>query len=347
MTNAATAVTSYVDPTSPIFSTLEPSFHLTEHSPSGDLILSPRYSDRLSKDNQAYILELCRLGHEKEAGYAASCCTRGMILYRCPSGDYAKAVLHSCHDPGCRFCGRGYSRLLTWARTHNTDRILAEHIQAFEISATERLPRSRFRSLLRRFTDSLGPECSFLIHEVVDPSSVTKCRVAIHGRPFTILKLRSLLTAACPSWYATECRQDDPRKKLEWTFSGLEPMLLLDGILRAQARASLKGFRLVRCLGSHFRPMTPTELEAFNLAHSAHKDGELCPKCRLYELEHVPLEKRITLPVEEIESLAEVINWSGGMSPFHSQRVIANRAHSDKFQDIRQWPTSYPSSPPN
>lgn len=330
--------------TDPIFSIPDPNYSLTAHDEdTGELILAERYRLHLVHDTQSYVLELCRLGLEREAGYVASCCTRGMVLYRCPSGDYSQAVLHTCHDPGCRFCGRGRSRLITWARTHNIDRVTSEHLQSFELVFTAKEPKYRRQAMLHKFARSLGLEVSTLIHDCVDPASVTKVRIAIHGRPFTILRLRALWSQACPGGFINRCQQELGTKQLEWVFSGLEPMLLLDGAARAKTRASLKGSRLIRTTGQWFRPMTKDELAAFNLAHAAHEDGQLCPKCKLHVLEHVPLEKRITLSADEIESQYDYVRWGGGESPFHQRRVIANRPLAISFE--QETPAT--TSPPN
>jgi hypothetical protein len=308
-------------------------YSVTENDPqTGSIRLTERYRKRLSQDTGAYVVALTRRGLEREAVSTANCHGWGTVYKRCPSGHLAVAYHNRCHDPGCRTCAKGHYRLASWLSSRDITRIISEPQAALELTMPRQgamqEDRERMMRLSAKLLNRLG--CDAISHDVINPNS-------------GIVTLRVMLKGLAPSWRYTVIAREwksiggasaccslrhiaagEPVKHAfaTWLFSGLEPMSLLPGDLRAEVRLALRRCRFVRTMGSFYSPLAKEDLEAYKKAHRAHQDSEECPKCHDGTLlETIPVERRVMVQAEQIEESYPIVIWRPELPcPFEIRR---------------------------
>jgi hypothetical protein len=327
-------------------------YFVTETDPeTGAQRLTERYRKRLSRETGEYVLELDRLGLEREAGSVANCYTLGKVFKRCRKRHFAKAFPIRCHDFGCSNCGRGYNRVRTWGGSRDLDRIFSEPQTALELTMPRQGTMRESRDRMMRFGDKLLKKvgCDSVAHDVLDPNSKSATlRIMLKGlapcwRHKWVKRQWKSIAGRSASCSLRRIEPGEPVKEAfsGWLFAGVEPILSLSGRIRAEIRLAFVGRHVVRTKGDFYSPLPKEELKARKEAHRARQSSEECPRCRDGKpLETIPVEQRVSAPVEQIIASDRVVVWTSEFpSPWDEprrRRVIAkgSRSLSDNSEAV-------------
>lgn len=345
-----------ISPDDPRLNTPCEDYSLTTLDEDGEVILRQRYREHLSRNVAEQVLWLVKLQLDAVATAVANCCRQGEVFKACRKAHYAKGYRKRCHDPFCVHCGKGVYRLGTWLYKRSLEAIASQPQVGIEL----RLPRLANESL-RAGRDRMASLTSILIkrlkvsssvvHDVIDPNAKeVTLRLACVGLAMRYPQVANIWksVAGPDAWcnlHALELGQP-AHKLLLWVFSAMEPALMLSGKTRAELRTVINGCRLIRTTGSHYSPLSASEIESRKQSHLAHSENEQCPVCRGF-MPTIPKADRRTEPTEDIESRYSAVEWTSEIQLFPARPVVNKTPISDIFFQLHRFGPSPPRYGPN